>query len=1024
MEMLAGGDLYNHCDRLPIDRRFLNLTRFFDAIQYLHNLGIVHRDLKGENILLDREGIPKITDLGLATSDDTTNARRSGTLEYMAPEVIDNKGASKLCDIYSIGVILYRIATGRLLVESDDPLQVISMKHQPERVDFSLIQTTVRDSLEAIIRKCIDPEPNCRFQSVTAVKEELANAGLLQDSEGYDNQYEAYFHYHFWSYNHSFVRQWFRNLKGNCLITDHHQASASHLLESLSDYLKWDGVEVELQKNCLEIDYRSGSTHGGNIKIVSGNTATTEDRTVVDYPELQRNELKTILSKVFSAEVEQETIDLFNYYSSGNIALLQTFLSQMRKQTLIREKQDEPQLTIASLATFKPSIEYYSILSQLIPSFDSRYTETLSLLAVDKFDNRRDILISAGLVSKSDLDNLAQMGILRKDDFQFLKSYIKEYFYQQTTQEQRTSLHKQWIDLLKLHSDGSNIDTDKQLFHHYYCAGVIEEAVKQALLLAERLKEESQPEQARKIIAKARSLKNLGSNKSLYMQLIMRSGDLARDAGDLKQALRDYAIIVRIATRLQDWRILAESYKDLGDIYRAKCDYRRGNEVLEKAVNLYGEIGDELELSHCFNNIGNIHWLNGDLEKAEVNYETALEVQRRLGIEKDIASSLNNLGSIKLMQHKYDEGIPLYKESMQIKRRIKDYGELARTANNISIAYFENGELQLAKDYIEQSLEINKSLGAAKELIYNYENLYEIEIRRGNRKAAKEAVFAGLRLAQADDYSHRAGLLIYLANLFVQEGQYERAGTLLNVAAKLESAVTDKLLSMRLSGSIAEYLRLLADYPTASRFLNKALEDAEKLGDTKAKANFIVLSARLSRDEGAKRDIVISLYQQAMDVYESLEAKREQLVVLLDLIEYYLSIKDPDQAEKIFADISTYPDFEGKEVFEPQLYYIEGLYNKQRGMIQPAISKFSDSVSKAKEIGMQELLWQVLVELGESYKIVPNYERALKCYLQAFEVLKGLASTITEKHHKRSYLADPRKENAANQLEHLSGLVT
>ncbi|MCX6831662.1 MAG: serine/threonine-protein kinase, partial [candidate division Zixibacteria bacterium] len=101
MELLSGGDFYSWATGQPVERRFQPLGGIISALDYIHTLGIIHRDLKGENILFDGRHRARVTDLGLATSESESRNTRAGTLEYMAPEVIDNREATPAADIYS-----------------------------------------------------------------------------------------------------------------------------------------------------------------------------------------------------------------------------------------------------------------------------------------------------------------------------------------------------------------------------------------------------------------------------------------------------------------------------------------------------------------------------------------------------------------------------------------------------------------------------------------------------------------------------------------------------------------------------------------------------------------------------------------------------------------------------------------------------------------------------------------------------------------------------------------------------------
>ena len=116
MDMVNGGELFFHLKRMKQFKQ--NLVQFYCAeillaLEYLHSKKIIYRDLKAENILLDCDGHIKLTDLGLAKILQHGNTYTvCGTPEYVAPEVLLNKGHNKSADWWSFGVIMYELLAG------------------------------------------------------------------------------------------------------------------------------------------------------------------------------------------------------------------------------------------------------------------------------------------------------------------------------------------------------------------------------------------------------------------------------------------------------------------------------------------------------------------------------------------------------------------------------------------------------------------------------------------------------------------------------------------------------------------------------------------------------------------------------------------------------------------------------------------------------------------------------------------------------------------------------------------------
>jgi adenylate cyclase len=189
MELVSGRTLAEliPADGLPFDEVMKIAVPVADAVSAAHRRGIVHRDLKPRNIMVDAEGRVKVLDFGLAKSppplasedlsDRTTRTfagtALSGTLAYMSPEQLQAEPSDPRTDVFSLGVVLYEMATGRRPFEAKSSAELITAILRDTPIPPTRLRPGLPGEMDRLIARCLEKEPRYRLQSAVDVGWEL-----------------------------------------------------------------------------------------------------------------------------------------------------------------------------------------------------------------------------------------------------------------------------------------------------------------------------------------------------------------------------------------------------------------------------------------------------------------------------------------------------------------------------------------------------------------------------------------------------------------------------------------------------------------------------------------------------------------------------------------------------------------------------------------------------------------------------------------------------------------------------------
>ncbi|MEU5703427.1 protein kinase domain-containing protein [Streptomyces aurantiacus] len=163
---------------MPADKALKITADVLAALEISHEMGLVHRDIKPGNVMMTKRGVVKVMDFGIAramqsgVTSMTQTGMVVGTPQYLSPEQALGRGVDARSDLYSVGIMLFQLVTGRLPFEADSPLAIAYAHVQETPVPASSINRALPPAVDALITRALKKNPNERFVSAESMRDE------------------------------------------------------------------------------------------------------------------------------------------------------------------------------------------------------------------------------------------------------------------------------------------------------------------------------------------------------------------------------------------------------------------------------------------------------------------------------------------------------------------------------------------------------------------------------------------------------------------------------------------------------------------------------------------------------------------------------------------------------------------------------------------------------------------------------------------------------------------------------------
>ena len=740
MEYLQGTELRQLIidGRLDVDKSVNLIMQIADGLATAHEAGLIHRDIKPGNVIVDSKMRAKLLDFGLAkgTEDDQITQLGStiGTINYMSPEQSRGEELDKRSDIFSVGIIFYEMLTGNTPFRRNNmpaTLHAIAHDDVPPMADFDV---KIPELLEAIVRRALEKNPADRYQDLRQFQNDLRALGGLADPSQISVSISAVttapkvkslavLHLaNLGSPDDDFLSYGITE----DLIVDLTRIGSVRVapMRSVLRYKDSDD-EIEVIAEKLKVGLiLDGSIHRSGSKIrVSAQLIDVKDGSNLWAQRWEESEENLPKIKNALADAISQALDL--------------------GETIVRDAQvGQPQAQNAGA--------YESYLR-------GKYT----------FDHKQD---------KYDVDialGLYRMALKEEPSLVAARTAVAEVLTYQ----------------------GRVVDAEEELHGALEIARQKDLKADQAraLMLLTRFEaRQSQLDQAwtfgQEALALMRELRDLAGEAEVLGSLI----SILQARADFDEAMRLFDRVLEIGRQLDDQERIGEALKNMGLAYSRKGEFDRAQSLYDEALAL-AESSENLSLqAACLSNLGNLAFFRGKLDRAFDYYRHSLEIQENLGEMAGRARSRLNMGLVKMQLGQHDEGLKFLLRSEEDFDHLGERANQALALTNISEARLMLGDTEEAIRAAQRALdighEINQPLvriSAQMHLGATLQHMKEFEEARQHFQTA-------LSIAESAKITRNiAHIHIQLGSMDFQEGNLKQGRIEFDKAYKIAKEIGD-----------------------------------------------------------------------------------------------------------------------------------------------------------------------------------------------------------------------------------------
>ncbi len=860
------------------------------ALEATHNVGVIHRDLKPQNIMRDRTGRILLMDFGLARTvagdGMTQTGALVGTMEYMSPEQALAKELDQRSDLFTLGLILYELLTGKAPYGAESAVASLIKRTQERAIPVSDHDGTIPKPLSNIVSKCLERDPKLRYQNA---------AELLRDLDAYSGKGAAA--------NLQFqpaVEPWGRTIHWPLvtgIITVLALAIVGYVFRGplFSPSAKKTATAQALSLAVIPFQNKSGdaswdwlgpsladmlSTDVGQSAHLR---AVSSDRVQQVFHDLRIAPNSIVDSSTLGRVAEFTNADtlVWGEYArfGGQIRIDATLrdLKHDRSVPLRIEAVDEKDIpgAVDRLATairnnlaFSPDVINELKASSFQPSSRSAsalrdYNQGVQLLregknldAVSAFQSaiKEDAEFALAYSRLADADSAlgydgdaeqaSRKAVELSEPLPLAEKYLIQATHARVIKDNKKAIEA-YENLAKSMPDSS--DVESALGSLYTETGAYEKARGQLSKLLQSDPKNikalwqmgvveivnSNPQAALDPLNKGLSLAVEMDAQELKALILQSMGISYRLMNKPDDATRSYQDAMAINRRLGLKRNLAGNLVEMAVVQNTQGKVDLALADYNDALRLQREIGMKKEVGDTLIDMGVVYESKGDYDKALQNYKESLQIQRDMGDQNYESLCLNNIGGVYLGKGDTDNALTYLQQALQLREKLNLPAAIAETLSALGQVYGTTGQYDQALATSMRALDLWRKAGNARGAAYESHNIGMVLQSQGRFGAAVNAMqdaVNGYR-ALGDRSDDMAELLIDLADALAQAGRGAESAALLQEAQTIAHDLRNANLQTELFTTQGDVQFYLGDRKLAGTFYDRAVRAASRATD-------------------------------------------------------------------------------------------------------------------------------------------------------------------------------------------------